>query len=271
MKYKDEQEVHLIYLENTLLVNQLGNDLGKGVENEHKTNGVVLHPQRLAVEFRGTNGAVSSIVLDDGTVLEADLVIVGVGVLPATKFLSGSGIELDQRGGVLVDPFLQTTVKDVYAAGDIATFPYWVNGKQTRIEHYNVAMDQGSHVAFNMLGKMVPFGNIPFFWTRHYNKTIQVIGNGEYDDVFVQGDIIANKFVAFFIKDNKIVQVAGQMNSPAVLTFMEAMNQNLLPTAEEVKSGKETWETVRARLRQNKGAGKCKRENCCHKKPVTSN
>jgi hypothetical protein len=61
------------------------------------------------------------------------------------------------------------------------------------------------------------------------------------------------------------------MNSPAVLTYMEAMNQNLLPTVEEVKSGKETWETVRARLRQNKGAGKCKRENCCHKKPVTSN
>ena len=122
----------------------------------------------------------------------------------------------------MVDPFLQTTARDVFAAGDIATYPYWVNGKMVRVEHYNVAMDQGSHAAFNMLGKMVPFGNVPFYWTRHYNKTVQVVGNGEYDDVYVQGDLAANKFVAYYTKGNKIVQVAGQQNSPAVLTFMEA-------------------------------------------------
>jgi apoptosis-inducing factor 3 len=171
-KYKDDQEVHLLYVQDVLLTNQIGKEVGRGVENEHKTNGVVLHPNSRVSEFRGKDGAVSSVVLSDGRELEADLVILGVGVLPATKFLEGSGIQLDKVGAVVVDPFLQTTAKDVYAAGDIASFPYWVNGRQTRIEHYNVAMDQGSHAAFNMLGKMVPFGNIPFFWTRHYNKSI---------------------------------------------------------------------------------------------------
>lgn len=66
-------------------------------------------------------------------------------------------------------------------------------------------MDEGSHAAFNMLGKMVPFGNIPFFWTRHYNKSIQYVGNVQsFDEVFIQGDVAANKFVAFYIKDGKI-------------------------------------------------------------------
>jgi len=61
---------------------------------------------------------------------------------------------------------------DIYAAGDIASYPYWHSGKRVRVEHWVVASDQGSTAAFNMLGKMVPYGKIPFFWTRFYNKSI---------------------------------------------------------------------------------------------------
>jgi NADPH-dependent 2,4-dienoyl-CoA reductase/sulfur reductase-like enzyme len=210
MHYKDNQNVHLVYIEATPMFRQLGTEVGLGVANEHKQNGVVLHPLRKVVEIKGDGTNAKSVLLDDGTELEADLIVVGAGVFPATKFLQGSGINLDARGGVICDPYLQTSAKDVFAAGDIASYPYWLTGKNQRIEHYVVAMDQGSHAAFNMLGKMVPFGSIPFFWTRHYNKTIQYVGYAEdFSEVFVQGDILANKFVAYYIKDNKVLAVAG--------------------------------------------------------------
>lgn len=118
-----------------------------------------------------------------------------------------------------------------------------------------------------MLGKLVPFSNIPFYWTRHYNKSIQYAGYAtDYNEVHIQGDLKEGKFVAFYIKDNKVQAVSGQMQSAAVLTYYEAMHQNVMPSAADIKSGVENVETVKAKLKSNKGASKCRREHCCHKK-----
>jgi NAD(P)H-nitrite reductase large subunit len=81
-----------VYIDEKVLEKQLGKEIGTAIDNEHKANGVVLHPRRRLVEIKGSNGATSSVKLDDGTEIQADLVIIGVGVLPATKFLSGSGV-----------------------------------------------------------------------------------------------------------------------------------------------------------------------------------
>lgn len=131
-----------------------------------------MYMNKKVVEIKGDGKKANGVVLDDGTKIDADLVLVGAGVLPETKFLEGSGVETDKWGGIVCDPYLQTNVKDVYAAGDNASLPYWVTGQRLRIEHYNSAMNEGSHAAFNMLGKMVPYGTIPFYWTRHYNKSV---------------------------------------------------------------------------------------------------
>lgn len=122
-----------------------------------------------------------------------------------------------------------------------------------------------------MLGKMSPYGSIPFFWTRHYNKSLQYVGNGAvgYSEVHITGDVMANKFVAYFINDkDKIVAVAAQGNTNATLTMFEAMNQNVMPLGSDIKQGKETPESVKSRLKQNVGGGRCKRANCCQKKAV---
>jgi NAD(P)H-nitrite reductase large subunit len=178
LKYKDAMEVHMVSIEEVPLQRQFGLEVGKMFLSEHEKNGVKGYMGRKVVEIRGDDASATakSVILDDGTEIEADLVLIGTGVLPATKFLEGSGIQVDKWGGILCDPFLQTSAKDVYAAGDVASFPFWSTGSRLRIEHYMNAMDQGSYTAFNMLGKMVPFGNIPFYWTRHYNKTVQYIG-----------------------------------------------------------------------------------------------
>lgn len=98
--------------------------------------------------------------------------LLGTGVTPRTSFLKDSGIELAADGSVVVDPFMQTNYTDIFAAGDIATYSYWPTGEKTRTEHWVNALDQGTYAAFNMLGKLVPYSTVPFFWTRHYNKSL---------------------------------------------------------------------------------------------------
>ncbi len=96
LQYKDQQTVHLVYMEKFPMGRQLGDQVGEYLAKEHAKAGVVLHATRRVSEIKGDNNTASTVVLDDGTVLQADLVLVGAGVLPATKFLEGSGIALDQ-------------------------------------------------------------------------------------------------------------------------------------------------------------------------------
>lgn len=217
--------------------------------------------------IKGENGEVVSVVLSDGTEIKADLVIVGAGIAPNTEFLKDSSIELDSQGGVVCDPFLQTSEHDIYAAGDVASYPYWYSGKRIRVEHWLNAGDQGSNAAFNMLGKMVPFGRVPFFWTRHYNKAIQSAGYADTcDDIIVEGSIEELKFVAFHTKGDKVLAVSACQNGKALVALQEAMAQNVMPSASSIKSGQETVESITKKVTLNKGAAKCKRESCCHKK-----
>lgn len=93
-------------------------------------------------EIKSKDGkAVSSVILKDGTELKADLVLIGVGVKPNTDFLKGTSIKMEKDGGLTCNPYLQTSDPNIFAAGDIASYPYWVNGKRQRVEHWVVAGD----------------------------------------------------------------------------------------------------------------------------------
>ena len=120
----------------------LGKELGAFYQKEHEENGVTIHNGvMLKSANKGDDGKVKSVTLADGRELDADVVILGTGVRPATKFLQGSGVEMDRFGGIVCDPFMQTNKPDVFAAGDIASFPYWPTGSRTRIEHWVVALE----------------------------------------------------------------------------------------------------------------------------------
>lgn len=99
----------------------------------------------------------------------------GAGIQPTTQYVQDT-IKLEKDGSITVDPYLRTSVKNVFAAGDIATYPYWVTGDRVRVEHWNHATQQGEVAAYNMLDKSIPYDVIPFFWTRNFNKTIQYTG-----------------------------------------------------------------------------------------------
>lgn len=192
----------------------------------HTDAGVkILAKESLKRVIGNQDGTVRGVELASGVCIDADVVIMGTGVVPATEFLSGTDVTMLNDGSVSCNPFLQTSNSDIFAAGDIVSYPYWVNGKRTRNEHWNVALDQGTYAAFNMLGKLIPYGSIPFFLTRNYNKTLQYCGNGsDATSVHIDGDVMANKFVAYYINDeDKVVAVAAQGQGHAMLTLMEAM------------------------------------------------
>ena len=249
-----------------------GYDVSTMFLNEHTQNGVKIYNNRdlsKNVIKAGKDGRVSKVVLDNGYSLDADLVLIGAGAQINTELAVNSNLEIDSvNRGVKVNPFLQTSDSNIFAAGDIASFPSWSNGASARIEHWIVAQDQGSYAAFNMLGKMVPYGNVPFFWSNQYGKGFQYVGQAtSWDKVHVEGDPRSNKFLALFIKDNRVLAACGQGRGRDLLSIFEGLQQNVLPPADQLISGEENWDSLRNKLKLNKG-GACKRANCCQKKTI---
>ena len=141
---------------------------------QHEGAGVKIHKNEGVKQIIGcSDGYVRGVELNSGVCIDSQLVVIGAGAVPATDFVTeGSGVKKEADGGLICNPFLQTSDPNVFAAGDIVSYPYWPTGKRARTEHWNVALNQGTFAAFNMLGKLIPYGEIPFFWTRNYNQTI---------------------------------------------------------------------------------------------------
>ncbi|CDW87365.1 nad-dependent dehydrogenase [Stylonychia lemnae] len=188
LQFGDKVNVHLVHGDRVPMERQFGFEVGKVILQDHKQAGVQLHMQKLVTEIGGTGDSVQHVILNDGTKLEADLVIVGAGVTPSTQFLKDSGIQLNESGALVCNNKLQTNIDDIFAAGDAVSYQTGDNS-HIRIEHYITSQDQGSNAAFNMLGQSQVFNRVPFFWTRNYNKSIQYVGYAQsYDEVFIQGD-----------------------------------------------------------------------------------
>jgi len=193
---------------------------------------------------------IGSVHLKDGTVLSADLVIEGVGVRPSTDYLQDSSqITLEKDGSLSVDEYFQVKGhKDVYAIGDIATYPYHGpdgNGKPVRIEHWDVAQNAGRVVASRITGSTNTTNNsskdfIPVFWSA-LGAQLRYCGhtpNG-FDDVIIKGntDVEKPSWSAFYIKDEKVVAVATMGNDPVMSHCAELMRVGGMPGRKEIESG----------------------------------
>jgi apoptosis-inducing factor 3 len=196
--------VHVVAPGSRPLDKVLGRELGDFVRAEHESHGVVFHLGRkpTAIEDR-------QVVLDDGTTLDAELVVMGVGVRPRTELGEQAGLRV--HGGVVVDAFLETSAPGIFAAGDIARFPYALaDGGAVRIEHWVVAERQGQIAAMNMLGARQRYDQAPFFWSQHYDVPIHYVGHAEtWDATETVGDIEARDGLVRFRKDGRTVAVAS--------------------------------------------------------------
>jgi len=164
--------VHVIAPEAVPFEKTLGPELGRLFRSLHQDSGVVFKLNSKVARFEGDE-KVEAVVLESGERIATDMVVVGVGVRPATDFLSGIGLLPD--GSVPVDDRFHAG-NDIFAAGDIATFPYHYSGDRVRIEHWAVAEQQGRIAGHNMAGKSLPYTGIPFFWTNQCDLYFRMWG-----------------------------------------------------------------------------------------------
>jgi 3-phenylpropionate/trans-cinnamate dioxygenase ferredoxin reductase subunit len=171
-------------------------------------------------------------VLGDGTTIACDLCVVGVGVAPNVAWLSGSGVEVEN--GVVVNERCQTSVPDVYAAGDVASWPNALLGERLRVEHYDNAQNQGIHAAASMLDAGDVYAPVPYFWSDQYELTLQYVGHARGGErLAIRGDLEARSFTAFYL-DGARVRAAFVVGRP----------REMLPTRRIIQAGKPVDEAV---------------------------
>ncbi len=211
----------------------LGEPVGTIIRRYHEEHGTRFAMGHTVARFGGEN-RVETVELDDGTTFHADLVVVGVGVRPATSFVEGIVNAAD--GSLPVDGQLRVA-PGVWAAGDVALFEETYSGQRTRIEHWRLAEQHGRAAAKAMLGRMEPFRGVPFFWTQQFEREIYYAGAGRgWDEIVVSGDIDAWDFTAFYSRENRLVAACGTQSSE-IGAFMELVRVGKLPPADELHDG----------------------------------
>lgn len=178
-------DVHVVGTETTLMAKILGRQVGDFLRALHEQHGVTFHlgTTATAIDER-------SVMLGTGERLQADLIVIGIGVIPATALAEQAGLAVDH--GVLVDAYLRTNAADVFAAGDIASWPDRLSGKRIRVEHWVVAERQGQTAAHNILGQQERFDHVPFFWTEQYDLGLAYVGHAErWDEIGIDGSLEA--------------------------------------------------------------------------------
>lgn len=189
----------------TPLAGPLGPELGAVFTDLHREHGVDLRFGRQVSELRG-DGSGSEVVLDDGTRLDAGLVVVGIGVEPRVELARDAGLAVD--GGVLADASLRTDDPAVFVAGDIAAWEHPTLGTRVRVEHWANAQAGGEAAARSMLGHDVSYDALPFFFSDQYDLGLEYAGHvGEqgYDEVLVRGDVEGREFCAFWLRGGRVL------------------------------------------------------------------
>ena len=176
-------EVDVVSQDRLPLDRVLGAQLGQFVQEVHESHGVHFH---LASSIRSIHP--HAVELDNGDMLAADLVVLGVGVRPRTGLADKAGLEV--ADGIIVDSYLRTSAPGVWAAGDAARYPEPRMRRTVRIEHWVVAQRHGQAVARDMLGLGAPFRDVPFFWSQHYDATLAYVGHADAEDAIeVRGSL----------------------------------------------------------------------------------
>ncbi len=209
-----------------------GKEIGKLFKKEHEKNGVVFKLKANIKEFRGT-GNVESVLLESGEEIKTDIVVIGIGVKPATDFLDHA--ELMEDKSLKTDNFMKVR-EDVYASGDIASFPDFRTGNNIRIEHWRLAQQLGRTAGANMAGKEREFRDVPFFWTVQAGLTLRYVGFVKnWDEIIIDGNIANKKFIAYYIKNNVVMAAAGINRDKEMDGIHLLMKEQKLPEVESLR------------------------------------
>jgi 3-phenylpropionate/trans-cinnamate dioxygenase ferredoxin reductase subunit len=227
-------ECTVVMMEETTLSRTFGEDAGCWFQQRLEEHGVTVHGGEELEAFEG-DGRVKAVVTKSGRAIECDTVVVGAGVRPDAMLAQRAGLEVDD--GIVCDSKLQTSAEGIYAAGDCCSYDSVVHGRRLRVEHWDVAMQQGMHAARNMLGEECDYDIVPYFFSDLADwASLEYIGPAaEWDEEVWRGDPDAGEFAVFYVKDGKL---AGALAVGRSEDLTEA--RRLLADGIDVSSARET-------------------------------
>jgi 3-phenylpropionate/trans-cinnamate dioxygenase ferredoxin reductase component len=194
----------LVMLEDVTLERFYGPEVGGFFQRALEEHGVEVHGGQEVERFEGADGRVRKVVTKGGLELECDAVVIGAGVIPETTLAAHAGLEIGDAGGVKCSAGLESSVPGIFAAGDICEYDSPIHGRPLRIEHWDVAFNQGKTAALNMLGRGVEHDAVPYFFSDLADWTsMEYVGPGSGDTV-VRGSLDAGDFTAFYIRDRRV-------------------------------------------------------------------
>ncbi|MBA0045191.1 FAD-dependent oxidoreductase [Mycobacteroides sp. LB1] len=206
----------------------LADDIGDRLARMHVGSGVEIRMNARIARIEGDGNHVRRIRMADGSVIEADLVLVGIGAAPAVDIAEASGIETDN--GIVVNEFCATSIPNVYAAGDVTNHPNRTAGGRVRLEHWQNAQNQGIAAAHSMTGRGSPYRDVPWFWSDQGDTNIQVAGcPHRADRVVRRGDPDSLEFSAFHLKDGILVGAVGINKRRDVRMAMDLIDTQARP------------------------------------------
>jgi len=216
-------EVHVVAPDERPLARVLGTEAGDFVRRLHEEHGVVFHLGQTASGLEPGH-----VVTSSGERLDADLVVAGVGVRPAVALAQAAGLRVDD--GIVVDSVLQTPAAGVFAIGDSARWPEPRSGGMARIEHWVLAQRQGQAVARTLAGVGGPFTDVPFFWSQHYDVSLNYVGYApKHDRVVVDGSLEKHDASLRYFSGGKLLALASVFRDRESLETELAMEESAAP------------------------------------------
>ena len=196
-------EVAVIEMQDVLLARVTDPEIGRLYAEIHRSRGTDVRTGATAERFEG-DGRVERVVCADGSVFDADAVIVGVGIIPNADLAEAAGLAVNN--GILVDEFGATSEPDIYAAGDVANHPNPILGHRLRLESWQNAQNQAIAVARNMCGTHAPYAEVPWFWSDQFGINLQMAGAPlHWDRLVTRGDPASVSFMVFYMLGDKVV------------------------------------------------------------------
>jgi 3-phenylpropionate/trans-cinnamate dioxygenase ferredoxin reductase subunit len=197
----------MVMMEPVALSRTFGVEVAQFFHDVLTEHGIEIHGEDELDHFEGADGRVTKVVTKNGRELDADAVVIGVGVNPDVMLARAAGLELGENGGIAVDTHLQTAIPGVFAAGDVADYESVVHGgRRIRVEHWDVAFGHGKTVALNMLGKAVDHDAVPYFFSDLSNwAAIEYVGPADdWDREIIRGSLEEGKFTVFYVHDGRL-------------------------------------------------------------------
>jgi 3-phenylpropionate/trans-cinnamate dioxygenase ferredoxin reductase component len=225
----------IVMMEDVALSRTFGDEAGRWFHELLESKGVEIHGGETLSAFEG-DGDVRGVVTESGKVVEGDVVVVGAGVKPDVMLAQKAGLEVGD--GIICDETLQTSVEGIYAAGDACSYESTVHGRRLRVEHWDVAMQQGQHAARAMMGDGTPYEVVPYFFSDLADWAgLEYVGPAtDWDEVIWRGDRDAGEFGVFYLKDGKVAGALTVEKSEELAHARTLLAEGVDVAADEAKA-----------------------------------